>query len=392
MRDGWEETTIGSVAAINPEPVADARADREVRYVDLSAVSPEAGIDPAAVATVRLRDAPGRARRVIRAEDVLVATVRPYLRGFALVGSAFDGAIVSTGFAVLRARRRLVLPDYLWATVRTDAFADGLMARATGSNYPAVRPEDVAAQPIVLPPLAEQRRIVDLIAAVDAAVASAQRYAGHARLVRSMLLAELVGKDNDHVARTALGKIAEFQNGYPFKPRDLGTEGLPVIRIKQLLDPAAPPDRSTVNVDPRHRIDDGDLIFSWSGTLAVRVWDRGPALLNQHLFRVVERHGVDRRWLRFALDYATRALADKTHGTTMKHITKAELLPHPVGVPLIADQQRIADTLEAAEANCAAADRFASMGRSVRSALLADLLSGDHAIPSSYDRFLDVAA
>jgi len=169
-----------------------------------------------------------------------------------------------------------------------------------------------------------------------------------------------------------LGEIAEYQNGYPFKPAELGLAGLPVIRIKQLLDPAEPPDRSEVQVDPRHHINDEDLIFSWSGTLAVRSWDRGPALLNQHLFRVVERPGVDRSWLRLALDLAITALADKTHGSTMKHITKADLLPHPVVVPPLAEQRRIADLIGAIDAV-----RHASRGLARSAAVAAGVLVGD---------------
>ncbi len=144
-----------------------------------------------------------------------------------------------------------------------------------------------------------------------------------------------------------LGEIADYQNGYPFKPDELGSAGLPVIRIKQLLDPAEPVDRSLVDVHRRHHISDGDLIFSWSGTLAVRFWDREPALLNQHLFRVVERSGIDRRWLRLALDGAIEGLGEKTHGTTMKHISKADLLPHPVVVPPLPEQRRIVDLIGA---------------------------------------------
>ncbi|MBK9179963.1 MAG: restriction endonuclease subunit S [Acidimicrobiales bacterium] len=148
-------------------------------------------------------------------------------------------------------------------------------------------------------------------------------------------------------SEATLGEVAEYFNGYPFKPADLGTEGLPVIRIKQLLDEREPVDRSVVDVPERCLLGDGDLVFSWSGTLAVRIWNRGPALLNQHLFRVVERAGIDKAWLALALEDALAGLESKTHGTTMRHITKAELLPHPVLVPPMTDQRRIVDVITA---------------------------------------------
>ena len=153
---------------------------------------------------------------------------------------------------------------------------------------------------------------------------------------------------------TTLGDVADYQNGYPFKPAELGGDGLPVIRIKQLLDPSELPDRAGIPVPERHQIGDGDLIFSWSGTLAVRMWDRGPAALNQHLFRVAERPGVDRRWLALALDHAIVELNEKTHGSTMRHITKADLLPHPVVLPPLVVQRRVVDLVAAVDTYAAA--------------------------------------
>jgi type I restriction enzyme S subunit len=167
-------------------------------------------------------------------------------------------------------------------------------------------------------------------------------------------------------SRATLGEVAEYINGYPFKPADLGTEGLPVIRIKQLLDENEPVDRSLTDVPDRYLLGDGDLIFSWSGTLAVRLWNRGPALLNQHLFRVAERPGIDKGWLALALEHAIADLETKTHGTTMRHITKAELLPHPILVPSISEQRRIVDLVAAADdARRALNDELEAAGRLV---------------------------
>lgn len=149
---------------------------------------------------------------------------------------------------------------------------------------------------------------------------------------------------------TTLGQVAEFHNGYPFKPSELTGRGRPVVRIKQLLDADAPVDLSDVVVGIRQQIDNGDLVFSWSGTLASRIWDRGPALLNQHLFQVVERPGVLRGWLCLALDHAVTGLMEKAHGTTMKHVTKKVLEAHPVLLPPMVEQRRIVDLIDALDA------------------------------------------
>ena len=115
----------------------------------------------------------------------------------------------------------------------------------------------------------------------------------------------------DGWAETTLDGIAEYINGYPFKPADLGEVGLPVIRIKQLLDPTEPVDRTNTDTPDRCLLRDGDIVFSWSGTLAVRIWNRGPAKLNQHLFRVVEKKGVYKGIIPLILEHAIEELEEK---------------------------------------------------------------------------------
>jgi len=150
---------------------------------------------------------------------------------------------------------------------------------------------------------------------------------------------------SDEWVETTLGEVAHFTNGYPFKPDDLQGTKLPVIRIKQLLDADAETDFTDLDVPVRNLIHDGDLIFSWSGTLASRFWNRGPAVLNQHLFRVTAKGGSDPGWIHLALDHAVEELSTKTHGTTMKHVTKKVLESHQVVRPPLPVQRRIVDLM-----------------------------------------------
>lgn len=112
-------------------------------------------------------------------------------------------------------------------------------------------------------------------------------------------------------------------------------------------------------------------------------------MLNQHLFRVLEREGVERRWLRFALDASIEALNDLTHGSTMKHITKKKLLAHPVSVPSMERQRAVGDLLESVLLASEGAQQVVRGMVEVRSQVLTSLLSGDHEIPESYDKFLE---
>ena len=179
----------------------------------------------------------------------------------------------------------------------------------------------------------------------------------------------------DGWAETTLDGIAEYINGYPFKPADLGEVGLPVIRIKQLLDPNEPVDRTETDTPDRCLLRDGDIVFSWSGTLAVRIWNRGPAKLNQHLFRVVEKKDVYKGIISLILDHAIEELEEKSHGTTMKHITKQTLLPHKVLLPPLPEQKRIVDLISSVDSYIEALQQQLESAKRSRNAVLHELLT-----------------
>ena len=85
-----------------------------------------------------------------------------------------------------------------------------------------------------------------------------------------------------------------------FKPSDWGESGLPIIRIQNLTNPDAPFNRFDGAVSDDNLIDTGDLVVSWSASIEARTWSRGPAILNQHIFKVIGRGGIiDTRFLFF---------------------------------------------------------------------------------------------
>ena len=194
--DDWTETTLGDVVTINPEAAKNLAQDDEIVYVDLSSVSADSGIS-SDLYRGNFGDAPGRARRVIRAYDVLVSTVRPYLRGFALVPEYLDGAIASTGFTVLRANPKSVLSGFVWAVIGMNSFIEYLMDRATGSSYPAVRPDDVASFKFRVPPLDEQKRIVEIVSSMDDVIQSTEQAVTDAKNLRSGLLSDLLSGEHE---------------------------------------------------------------------------------------------------------------------------------------------------------------------------------------------------
>lgn len=136
------------------------------RYVDISTINRDRKeiTDPPALLGA---DAPSRARKQIRVNDVLVSTVRPNLNAVAIVQEELDGEIASTGFCVLRANTEVVKPGYLFYKVRTPDFIQFLCERTIGASYPAVTDGIVKQAQIPLPSLPEQERIASILDAAE---------------------------------------------------------------------------------------------------------------------------------------------------------------------------------------------------------------------------------
>lgn len=135
-------------------------------YVDISSVDKDTKriIEPQ---TLLVGDAPSRARKEIKANDVLIATVRPNLNGVAIVPDQYDNQIASTGFCVLRSDSEQLDSNYLFYFTQTKYFISHLTELSTGAGYPAVSDEDILDTQIPLPPLTEQKRIASLLARAD---------------------------------------------------------------------------------------------------------------------------------------------------------------------------------------------------------------------------------
>ena len=150
MKMGWQKKTLGDVL-VKTETTDPARSPQtEFDYIDVSSVSNET---LAIEETQRLngKDAPSRARRLVKANDVLFATIRPTLRRIAIVSEELDNQVCSTGYFVLRAK-----PDvdhrFVFYFLQTEGFMTVMEKLQKGASYPAVTDGDVRSQQIPIPP------------------------------------------------------------------------------------------------------------------------------------------------------------------------------------------------------------------------------------------------
>ena len=156
----WEVERLKFLATLNDEALPEATdPNLEMNYVDISSVDAISGIT--GTDTIIFEKAPSRARRVVRRGDVIVSTVRTYLRAIAAIEASESNLIVSTGFAVLRARR--LDSSFASYALRAPHFVERVVANSVGVSYPAINASSLACFPIPYPGVDEQRAIADFL-------------------------------------------------------------------------------------------------------------------------------------------------------------------------------------------------------------------------------------
>ncbi len=174
----WRTKMLDAVSDIDPETIpAETSPSQMIDYVSLEDVSRGRIL---ASSRVEFSNAPSRARRAVRPLDVLFGTVRPNLQSHALYRGGLRNPVVSTGFAVIRARSSLADPQFLFYVVMSSLTSSQVERIIAGSNYPAVSSRDVRMFEYLLPEIAEQE-------AIGAALADAEAELSvlHARLQKA---------------------------------------------------------------------------------------------------------------------------------------------------------------------------------------------------------------
>ena len=186
----------------------------------------------------------------------------------------------------------------------------------------------------------------------------------------------------DTCSKAYLTDIATYLNGLAmqkFRPGE-GEEGIPVLKIKELGQGGcdASSDLCSSSIDRKYIINDGDIIFSWSGTLLVDVWCGGTCGLNQHLFKVSSDKYPQwfiYYWTKYHLAKFIRIAKDKA--VTMGHIKRGDLEVSEVLIPESSELEKL-NNMVAPIFKAIIANRIENRNlATLRDTLLPKLMSGE---------------
>jgi type I restriction enzyme S subunit len=184
--EGWERKTLAQVAEVNRESLGSS-VDGEIEYVDIASVTPGQINE---TATYDLRDAPSRARRVVRHGDIIWSCVRPNRRSHAVIWQPPSNLIVSTGFAVLSPHS--VPTTFLYFATTTDTFVGYLENHAKGAAYPAVVAGDFERSDLLVPSRSLLDSFNDFVEPTLTQSHSLQVHNRNLRAARDLLLPRLM--------------------------------------------------------------------------------------------------------------------------------------------------------------------------------------------------------
>ncbi len=158
--DNWEEKKLGEVCEKTSNIKWQDFKKQEFKYVDLSAVSRDS-LNIKSSVFVNFKNAPSRAKKIIKTGDIIFATTRPTLKRIAKVYGEFNNQICSTGFTVLRNLKDKILSEIIYYFLQTNIFMDSMEKLQRGASYPAVSDTDVKNQILSFPKsLEKQKQIV----------------------------------------------------------------------------------------------------------------------------------------------------------------------------------------------------------------------------------------
>jgi len=195
---GWSIAPLSELCTKPDLVEVTKEGNRIIEYVDVSSVCRQL-LRISSTSRYRLCDAPSRARKRIRTDDVIFATVRPKLMRIAVVPPTLDNQVCSTAFCVLRANRALIEPRYVYYVVQHKQFVESVGLLEAGASYPAVTDRVILEQLVPVPPLNIQRKIVNTMDAIWDTVDVHSKKISILEKLRARILLDTVARgDNDH--------------------------------------------------------------------------------------------------------------------------------------------------------------------------------------------------
>jgi len=395
----WEVVRLGEEVDINNESCDPKRDFPEKRflYIDIDSIQNETGVIKRAK-TIIGKEAPSRARRLIRYNDVIMSTVRPYLKAFAIVPREYNDQICSTGFAVFTCKER-ILPSYLLYILFSNSIITQCNRMMVGGQYPALNDSQVRKIQLPLPPLPEQQKIAEILSTVDEAIKKTVQAIDKTKRLKKGLMQELFKKGIGHkeFKDTEIGRIPKewevmslgdistnfigggtpstsnpeyWDGGIPWMTSANLTNRIVYQGMKYITDKGVR--NSATNIVPKGSL----LMATRVGIGKIGIAGIDIAISQDLTGIVLNQQKVNAEYLYWTIFRKSSYLSLLSQGSTVKGLTRDSLGRVKLPLPPLPEQQKIAEILGAVDKRLEILRRRKERLERVKKGLIDDLLTG----------------
>ena len=286
-------------------------------------------------------------KRKVQEGDVLYSVVGSF--GIPVYIKNNTPFVFQRHIAILRPNVYKIAPQFLYYTMLNRDFYLKADAAAIGAAQRTVSLTALRNMEIEIPHIETQKKVAKILSSYDNLIENHQKQIKLLEEAAQRLYKEwfvdlrFPGYENVKIVdgvpegwtKPSINDIADYLNGYAFKPDDWSDKGKPIIKIKEMNEgiTSSTPRNDGSAIDEKYNVIAGDILFSWSATLAAMIWDSEDGLLNQHLFKVTPNNGVCREYVLQSILKTLDEFKNLTTGSTMKHIQRGKLKEVFVNLP-----------------------------------------------------------
>ena len=364
MSSNWQMMklidVIQKTETINPKK----NPDSTFEYIDVSSICNKQFVIQE-TSTVLGKDAPSRARKLVRTDDILFATIRPTLKRIAQVPNNLDKQVCSTGYFVLRPKD-FVEGRFLFYFLFTENFMGEMEKLQKGASYPAVNDGEVSSQTIYLPSFDEQKRIVAILdeafEGCDRAIRNTENNLANARELFESYRNSILTQNNKEWQETTLGNEIDLMTGFPFKSNQYtdSEQSIRLLRGDNIIqgvlrwDDVKKWSKSNINGFLVYQLKEGDVVLAMD-----RPWvkaglkhamisiDDLPCLLVQRT-ACLRAKNMSNRFLMYSIgshSFIQHILSNQT-GIGVPHISGKQIQSFKLLKPPLSEQLQISDNLD----------------------------------------------
>lgn len=321
-------------------------------------------------------------------ENDILFSIAGVLGRTAFVTKEFLPANINQALAIIRPEFNLIDFKFLKQYLSSKNYFNSVISRLVQTAQPNLSLGVLSNSEIIFPSIEEQRQIAKILNDLDQKINLLQEKnetlekIAKLQFKKWLVNLEEIPKDWE---TTSLDKIATYLNGlamqkFPMTDKD---NFLPVIKIRELnggINEGT--DKASADIDEKYIVNDGDILFSWSGTLKVMIWCGGQGALNQHLFKVTSDEYP--KWFYYL--WTKHHLEEFIHiakakATTMGHIQRKHLANAKVLVPSKEDMDKMDKVLNPVIEQIINQKKEIMTLTQLRDTLLPKLMSGKIRVP-----------